>query len=350
MVRASKTNNKRMFETQASVGSAEYRKQYLAWQEHMYYDEGYTTSILDIMDRLGVSRTWIHNVLNEDLSFVQYSADFLHQLTDVDDIYGGECASTGYIYYNGRQLSRWLVEHSEFTVQTMIEEAGDCELGKNKEVNRFLKGIPINDNKRAISPEKIGPKIAQYKELARYCKHDIVCDRKRNIFAEISFTPFDYWNDATIFFSAEQVKEQHPNYLRFVGVVAPARLNRDGNTIIPTVQANNKDEDLGLDYEFIRRSTEMVARMAFHLSLVKIHLKSGKARGKVFYAYVPGYRDLKNERYRMPILVSADPTKHEEIIPYFAACLEANSILSEDETEGRNLSYPKPVTSSQRGF
>lgn len=330
MVRAAKSNNKIIFSSANAPASKEYKREYADWQMGMYYHNGFNVSMGVIMDRLGVSRTWVHSVLNENVRFVQYSASFLQDIGETDASAFDTLDGISYIYYNCKELGRWLMDNSEFTVQTTVVD-GKAFLGDDLtevEVALFAKGIPISDTKIGGHNRLAETKVNAYIKLAERCDRDLVCDRKRPLFKAMKLQAFDFWNDGTIFFSVEQAIAKHPNYLKFVAAVAPSRITPDGRNIIP---AGHKDADERpnneLDYEFIRRSAEAVGRMAFHLSLVKIHLKAGKARGKAFFAYLPSYRDLLCNVPELPVLVAADPNKHTELIPYFVECLWANSIL-----------------------
>lgn len=249
MVRTAKSNNKIIFSSANSFASRAYKQEHTDWQREMYYHNGFDVSMGVVMDRLGVSRTWIHSVLNENVRFVQYSANFLQEIgKDVflDDFDGYDGVS--YIYYNSRELGQWLKDNAEFTVQTTVVE-GKAFLDDDiteAEIALFAKGIPISDTRSDGHNRQAEMKVNAYIKLAERCERDIACDRKRPLFKAVQLPAFDFWNDGTVFFSVEQAIAKHSNYLKFVRAVAPSRLTPDGRNILP---AGHKDVDERADNE-----------------------------------------------------------------------------------------------------
>jgi len=322
MVRESK--RKIVFKTETNPYSRDYELEHMCWQKKMF-DSGFTVPLAKIIDRLGVSRYWVFNNLNSSVSFVQYTAKFMKKR-------GLEYSfepNYNYIYYNEAEFHSWLMNNSEFTVQTNI-----CDMPKTAERNSigwsYIKGIKINAKSKRDVAAPNNPDVMNYINLAKACPFDIACDKKRKFFNPQPYEAFDWWDDEVIFFNAAQAKSEHKNYIRFVREIAPDSVDEKERIYSSRLNIIGQGGPNGQTYNFKITNDEGVARLAFRLSLIKIHLKI-KDRGKVYYCYRPEYRDLSRRNYSIPVLVSASHIKHPEYIRYFADCIAFNDILDQSK-------------------
>lgn len=85
---------------------------YVDWLKRMFFDEGFSVPLTEIMEQFHVSKSWVFSHIQANISFVRYTKNGLLQL--------GLDKSKGFIYVCQNELHDWLNKNSQGSVQTKL--------------------------------------------------------------------------------------------------------------------------------------------------------------------------------------------------------------------------------------
>ena len=152
---------------------------YMEWAGTMW-NKGYTVSLRTLMDELHVSRNWVNEYIQPDVSYVKYKGIFKGLLPEKD---------SSMVFFNKNELRSWLSDNSLFSRQTkVIDLEKFCSF---EAIDQAIEnaGIPLGINGKRHSYGYVAQPILN--ELMLPFKN--VNERKRSQYAPVPIENFNWW-------------------------------------------------------------------------------------------------------------------------------------------------------------